>query len=317
MKISRALKTVSMNRNHGTGVGRNKMKKMLWGQMAGNSWRWVMILAAMMMAWSGCSGSSGGDNEQAPSGSFSAKATLAPRTGGAVSVDIGDGSTVVLEIPEGALAKSTLVTLTVTPEGSLEVPAKAKSAKATVHTRLSISIKPALDLLEPASLSIVFPENAGFVDRYLAQERAEVSSIPPKQGFLDNALKASIYRLGEFYCSQPDIEDMIVSAYRLLEESPEGCWQDAYILFDALLYFSARLGENGKLLESQECFERVAELCRQSALAFLASAGPVGVEKNDALLNALKKYRNLMMLCENPENIVKSFDDRLLIPDSR
>lgn len=317
MKNSRNRQAVSKKRTMGS-VGRNTMKTKVLKQMAGGSWLWIVMLAAMVTAWSGCSGSSGGGDDQAPSGSFSAKATLTPRTGGAVSVDIGDGSTVILEIPEGALESSTLVTLAVTPEGGTESPAGAKSASAAVYTRLSISVRPALDLLEPASLSVVFPENAGNVDRCLVQAWSDPATLPLKQGFLDHTLKASVYRLGKFSCSRPDIEAMVTTAYQLLEEqAPEGRWQEAYMLFDALLYFSSRFGENGKLLESQACFEKVADLCTKSALAFLTSTGPVGTDKDDALVNGLKKFRNLMMLCENPENIVKTFDDRLLTPDSR
>jgi hypothetical protein len=277
----------------------------------------MTVLLMVILAMAGCSSQSGSGDGGSPSGSFSGKANVTPLTGGAISVDIGDGTTVILDVPEGALEQSTNLTVTVTPQGDKEVQAKAKGASTGIYKSLTISIKPAIDLMEPASLSVVFPENAGNVDRYLTQEAGLPAMIPVKQGFLDNTLKASLYRLSEVECSTPDIPGMISSAYDLMGETPGGTWQDAYALFDALLYFSTRFGENNKLTESQECFSKVADLCKQSALAFLASSGPSGETKDDAHVNALKKYRNLMMLCENPGGIVKSFDAQLLVSDNQ
>lgn len=277
----------------------------------------LTYLLMMLLTMAGCSSQSGSGDGGSPSGSFSGKANVTPLTGGAISVDIGDGTTVILDVPEGALSQSTNLTVTVTPQGDKEVQAKAKAASAGIYKSLTISIKPAIDLMEPASLSVVFPENAGDVDRYLVQEAGLSAMIPVKQGFLDNTLKASLYRLADVECSTPDMAGMISAAYALMGETPEGNWQDAYALFDALLYFSTRFGENSKLTESQECFSKVADLCKQSALAFLASSEPSGDAKDDAHVNALKKYRNLMMLCENPGGIVKSFDAQLLVSDNQ
>lgn len=271
------------------------------------------VLIAMIVACSGCSQSGSGSGAN---GAFSGKMKVTSATGGAISVDIPDGTTVILEIPEGALGTTTDLTLTVTPSGDKESVPSAKSDSADIYSKLSITVKPEVDLLESASVSVVFPSGAKNIERCLTLKTGALGNIPAKQGFLDSTLKSSVYHLGEWECSKQDLSDMITAAYTLMDETPDGKWQDAYALFDALLYYSARFGENNKLTESQECFTTVADLCRQSAAAFLASSNPDSDSKDDVHVNALKKYRNLMVLCENPGDIVKSFDSQLLVSDN-
>lgn len=270
------------------------------------------ILIAMIVACSGCSQSGSGSGN----GSYSGKMKVSPVTGGAVSVDMPDGTSVVLEIPEGALEETTDLTLTVTPSGEKESVSSAKSDSVDVYSKLSITVKPAVALLESASVSVVFPSGAKNIERCLTLKTGALGNIPAKQGFLESILKSSVYRLGEWECAKPDLSDMLTAAYTLMDKTPEGHWQDAYALFDALLYYSARFGENSKLTESQECFMAVADLCKKSADDFLESSTPDSDSKDDIHVNALKKFRNLMVLCENPGDIVKSFDAQLLISDN-
>lgn len=271
------------------------------------------VLIAMIVACTGCSKSGSGSGD---SGSYSGKMKVSSATGGAISVDIPDGTTVILEIPEGALETSTDLTLTVTPSGDKESVPSAKSDTADVYSKLSITVTPAVDLQECASVSVVFPSGVKNIDRCLTLKTGALGNIPAKQGLLDSTLKSSVYRLGEWECAKPDLSGMITAAYALMGKTPEGEWQDAYALFDALLYYSARFGENNKLAESQECFMAVADLCKVSADDFLKSSTPDGDSKDDIHLNALKKFRNLMVLCENPGDIVKSFDAQLLVSDN-
>lgn len=272
-----------------------------------------LVLIAMIVTCSGCSQSGSGSGAN---GSYSGKMKVSSATGGAITVDIPDGTSVILEIPEGALETTTDLTLTVTPSGDKESVSSAKSDSADVYSNLSITVKPEVDLLETASVSVVFPSGAKNIERCLTLKTGALGNIPAKQGFLDSTLKSSVYRLGEWECSKPDLSDMLTAAYALMGKTPEGEWQDAYALFDALLYYSARFGENNKLTESQECFMAVADLCKVSADDFLKTSTPDGDSKDDIHVNALKKFRNLMVLCENPGDIVKSFDSQLLASDN-
>ncbi|MFA6010277.1 MAG: hypothetical protein WC799_09880 [Desulfobacteraceae bacterium] len=76
------------------------------------------VLIAMIVACSGCSKSGSGSGD---SGSYSGKMEVSSATGGAISVAIPDGTTVILEIPEGALETTTDLALTVTPSGGQRI----------------------------------------------------------------------------------------------------------------------------------------------------------------------------------------------------
>ena len=297
-------------KTRGTGPREGKMEKGRNRQkITGAGLFAILFVVSGLIA--GCSSSGGGSSV---SGTVSGKATITTASGGAISVNLGDGTSVILELPEGALAKSQDVTLSVSPQGAAS--ASAKSGDSGLYPKLAISVTPAADLLECGTLTIIFPVAAQNVNRCIMQRTGSSDMIPVKQGFVDNELKASLYRLGELECSIPDISAMVTEAYRLMNETPDGTWQDAYAVFDALVYFSNIFNANDRNLESQECFNAVDDLCRQSAEAFLASPEPSGDDKDDLHVEALKKFRRLMVLCENPGDIVASFDLKLLISDS-
>lgn len=273
----------------------------------------AILFAVSVFSFSGCSQNGTGPDA---SGAYSSQGTLSVSEGGAVSVTIPDGTIVTVEIPEDALIQSTDVTLAVTPEGSRESASTSKAATVEIYASLKITVNPATDLLDAATVSVVFPEKAGVVSRCMTQENDNKNKIPLKQGFSENTLKATVYSLGNMECAKPVVNDMVTTAYEVMAATPSGSWQDAYGLFDALLYYSTVFGENGKNAESQECFQAAAQLCKKSADAFLQTLGGTDGEKDDLLVNALKKFRNLMILCENPDGIVASFDAKLTLSDS-
>ncbi len=269
-----------------------------------------LLVLLMIMTWTGCSRS--GSGTSGDSGArVSEKANLSSSTGGAVSVTVPDGTLVTLEIPEGALETQTELTLTVDATGSME-KTQAKSAGSGLYASLSIKVEPAVDLLETATLTVVFPEGSEGSDRCLV---LKAGHIPSKQAFRENILKASIYRLGEWECSKVDLSDMADDARQLVEQTAGDTWQDAYAVFDALLFYASVFSAGGMEADSKACFTAYAGLCKESAVAYLSSLGPVGEEKNDIRVNALKKFRSLMVMCENPGEIVKSLDEKLLAAD--
>jgi hypothetical protein len=270
------------------------------------AWITALSITISFMVLNGCSQSgSGGGN-----GVYSGKALISSSEGGAITVNIADGTSVTLEVPEGALDTETEVTLSVTPQGQ-DAASLSKSSSSGVSGSLKISVKPEMDLQEAASLTIVFPENAGKIEQCLVKESSASRMIPVKQGMADNTLKGMVYSLGNMECSVKEIGDLVATAYQLMADTPEATWQSAYALFDALLYCSNRFGENGKLAESSECFAAVSGLCKTSAVGFLKNLGTSSLIKGDIRINALKKFKDLMILCENPDGIVAAYDSKL------
>lgn len=285
-----------------------RMASMRYGRTITGVFLFALLI---ILPWTGCSRSGSGPAAGSAGPVVTEKASLSASSGGAISVTIPDGSTVTIEIPEGALETQTDLTLTVSSTGSVE-KSQAKSADTGLYSSLSIKVEPAMDLLDSATLSVVFPDGSKGSDRCLTLKSGQ---IPSKQSFRDNILKASVYRLGEWECSKVELSDMIDDAQKLMEQTPGAAWQDAYALFDALLFYASVFSDGGRESDSAACFAAVADLCKESAVGFLASLGPDGEEKNDIRVNSLKKFRSLMVMCENPGEIVKSFDEKLLAAD--
>lgn len=236
-------------------------------------------------------------------GRYSGKAMIGSSTGGAITVDMADGMSVMIDIPENALAYSKEVTLSVT-----EDEAGTENAPPT----FIITIEPGVALLESAQLTVTFPENTDVSGRVLFTLIDD--KIPLKQSADEDRLTASLYRLGTFSCSLSNVNDMVRAADMLISQDDNGVWQDAFTTFNGLVWLTDYFSATGDTNDAADCFSAIKDKSRQSAEAFITFTG--NIEKGSLDYNALMKFRELMVLCENPENILEQIDLMISSSDS-
>ncbi len=267
-------------------------------------WR-MIILGIIISLMMGCknSKSGGGGSSSVVSGSYTGKATIANTTGGAISVQVPNGPTVTLEIPEHALAQPADIALSVNPKNDSGM--------------LAISIQPQPDLLESATLSVAYPSNSDNTERYMFWKGDANRLIPLKQSIIDGVAKSTLYHLGDFEYTLPDLNTMITNAYGLMNDTPSASWQTAYSAFDALVWFSSYFNLKGNAAESTVCMKATTDFCKQSADAFIASSKTDNSVKDTVYTNGLKKFRRLMVFVDNPGLITKTFDDLITAADNQ
>lgn len=259
-----------------------------------------LLCLSSFVLWSCSSGGGGTQDAGDPvnvtennTGSYSGKAMIGSSTGGAISVETDEGVQVMIDIPSGAMDYSKEITLTV-----------SKCDLSGEYPTLSVRIDPAVALWESAKLKVAFPE--GFDSSNMIVFRNSSELMPLKQGQSGGILIASLYRLGEFSCMIPDVEDMIQAAYGIIDQSPSGGWQESYASFDSLLWLCDYFVSSGNSPEAAECFSALSEKSLEQVETFVSSMGVL--EKGGEDYRSLEKFKRLMVLCENPEDIGQVID---------
>jgi hypothetical protein len=264
-----------------------------------------LILLLFVVPLAGCSSGSGSDTAGTPGqetpggddgGPYTGKAIIESSTGGAITVETGDGTQVTLDIPGGALQSTQDVTLTVTVSDSGSSSAKGLESA----SELAIAIEPSTLLLESAQLNVNFPADRDGSGLVLGKN--DGTFTPMKQSMASGTLTGTLYALTDVRCIAPADETLIDSAYALINQPASRAWQDAHGVFDALVWLSMQLSQRGYPAESKNCFSAVYEQGRESAQAFVLSMSDV--EKGEAEYHAVEKFKRLMALCENPDNII-------------
>ncbi|MBU1170054.1 MAG: hypothetical protein KKD44_10870 [Proteobacteria bacterium] len=270
-----------------------------------------LLMAMGVGLWSCSSGSDPVGDQTAPvspaSGIFTGKATIGSSSGGAISVETNDGILVILDIPEKALEHPNEITLTVTQTAQGSAKHITKSDDSEFPSEFDITITPGISLMEPAQLTVVYPQGIDGSGMILC--RSGVGLLPLKQGMTSGSLTGSLYRLGNFVCQAPVDDEFITSAYNLIGLTPDGSWQEAFTTFDALVFLSAYMAQHGYTVESADCFGAVVEQSKKSVGTFLDAIGLV--EKGSYDFKSLDKFKHLMVLCENPANIIAELDGHI------
>lgn len=273
---------------------------------------WIMnILIILLLSFIGGCGSDGAaksdkslnKSSDGDHASLSGKAMIGSSTGGALSVEMDDGALVMIDIPGSAMRYSTEICLTVkaTSSGNENIPSE-----------LTITIEPAITLLEPAQLSVTYPGKTNTSAVAIFEEHQ--GKIPLKQSMEERVLSGVLYHLGVFSTSVPDENEMSETAGGLISRNGDGTWQDAYSTFNALVWFADYFSTHGYPEDVSDCFNVIGEKSRQSAMAFVDSVGHV--EKGGRDYNTYLKFRSLMILCENPEQILDLLDQMVTSTDS-
>lgn len=266
----------------------------------------VLCLAVLMVA-AGCGSSKGSGSKD----SGAASTVVTADKGGAVSLKLADGTNVTLEIPKGAIEGEAEIRISATPEGEME---SVESSVLKIFRKLTLTVDPAPELLDPAALVIQFPDGASGVSRRVVQYSSAGDRIV-KQEKNGNILKATVYRLDRFICEAPDESGMITEAYSVMKQAVTGDWRDAYGTFDALVAYTAFFQENGRVDESRDCLNALVPLCVKSAETFLSTPSETAGSKDVVFSNTLKKFKQLMVLCEAPDEIMDHVDSRILAMD--
>lgn len=220
-----------------------------------------------------------------PKSSYSDKAMIGSSTGGSMSIETDDGFFVMIDIPGKAMDYSREVTLSVELENGFD--------------EITIRIEPAVALQAGVKLMVGFPDE-GDVEGKLICRKA--SGSPLKQGMETGMVTATVYRFGEFSLNRTNPDDMLEAAYDLLADTPDDSWQNAYETFDSLVWLSDYLGKQGHSQDAGECFSGIVSKSKTSAERFLASSDASAMGTQD--FNSLGKFKQLMVLCENPDQIV-------------
>ncbi|GAB6096694.1 hypothetical protein JCM14469_29470 [Desulfatiferula olefinivorans] len=255
------------------------------------------LMVGMMLALAACSSGSGDGSAPAVNSGGAGSVLLNSGSGGAISATASDGTLVTLDVPSGALAQSQTVSLSLTHDPA---PAARTAKSVAPAPMLTITITPSLDLLVPATVTVLFPETLDPSGMVLC--RIGDDAFPLKQGTHDGMISGTIYSLGDLVCTRLSDGDLIDAAYDLINGAEDGPWQEAFASFDGLLWLSDALSRSGYPVESSECLTALLDKSRAHAEAFVATVGTVSKDSAEAV--AVDMFRRLMVLCENPDNLI-------------
>jgi hypothetical protein len=257
----------------------------------------LALILVILLALAACSSGSGDSPVTPAGGGNTGSALLSSGSGGALSVTAADGTLVTVDIPGGALAQSQTVSLSLTSEPA---PAARTAKSADSAQALTITITPALDLLAPATVTVIFPDHQDISGMVLC--RIGTEEFPLKQGMDAGLISATIYSLGDLICTRLSDGDLIDGAYDLINGEETGQWQEAFASFDGLLWLSDALSRLGYPTEASECLTALFDKSRARAESFVDTVGAVSKDSAEAV--AVDMFRRLMMLCENPDNLI-------------
>lgn len=249
-----------------------------------------VFMMAVFLWGCGKSGSGQGGNGDTGKGasqaksSYSDKAMIGSSTGGSITVETDDGYYVTLDVPEKAMENTREVTLSVDLEST---------------GGMTITIEPSLSLKAGAFLMVAFPDEKDVEGKLICRKE---NGSPMKQGMEEGALTAMVYRFGEFTLDTMDTDKMLDAADSLLGEPSDESWQNAYETFDSLVWLSDYLARKGYAQDASDCFTGVVSKSKANADRFLAAVDRSSLDT--AVVNSLDRYRQLMVLCENPDQIV-------------
>lgn len=251
----------------------------------------ILCVSMMLVFLWGCN-QGGGSSKKGISPSQAASTTskgMIDITGGALSVETDTGLIVMVDIPADALDYSREITLSVDEDEEAG--------------EITIAVDPSISLAGPAALTVLFPDESACGGLIVSRKK---SGTPLKQGMSEGKINAPLYRFGEFSVKLPD-EDALYDAYiGMIDTSPDGSWQGAYETFDALIWLSDYFSRQGLTGEALACFAEMMSKSKESVDLFLGSLEKA--EKGSQGFVALQKYKNLMTLCENPDQIVSTLD---------